>query len=877
MSLFDKFLSKMKTIKHMKKIQLLWEERGDILVLTALLLPIMFGCLGIAYDLGNIYIHKARLQNVTDAAALAGGRAYLQSQLKTGESVHKDTYDSYTNGNVTDEEYVIGGSKTRSGYHPDADKAADDYIYKNIVNLGEKVYSDKFSHYALPGLKKNGEDYINAEKIFYRIGLYEIVPLHFLPVITKKKFETVRAGSVVVVEQGTTSVIPGGDDTTTSYSIFDNLFTYSEVFWSRHTSSENDENIPANNNSFVGFEGDMVYTHGNGNLSDYYDHQDNYKSRHLYEYAGLVSSNKINDPVIDTTYSTLDYLDALTTEKLKQTHNLVNKDTNNQPIKVIKASDLNDANSNIFITEIKGPDGETVWKGRTNNTPYIYQDNEYYAVDSSGNYVYVDGKKVCYQRIGDVNNSHDYMPCIKDNGKYYVLTATNTKSDYYLETNNGATALCKDGNTFNYYRNGKYYNIDSYGNRFIYENGEYYEVDENGNKKQANGGKYICYRAFGDQYLRCVKGDDGRYYLLQGNSQSHCYITNDGSVYYDGLIPGIHLTDTKLLYDESSKKFYYNGLTGRRNFDVDAPINANFQTLQGDLSAAITDDFSNRQPQDIYKSRMYTNIFYVNNNNNIEIIIDDKVTGVDEIAGGEEKRQYTPIYIIIDPSVDRTNILVEEGKRNERPIIIIDTGTNQIDFQIKNGATFDGVIYAPYASGGVHLKSSGGNFNGNIITHTIDMQEEAGGSHWKVTNYLENENYTDSYVAQVTEDVRNANMNNSFSALSQEIKDDILDTLGIEESNLGDRNWFNQKSWNEKQEFYRKWKVLYNRYKTNDAARNVLWPWNQHFKTEGSTTTTGETLRLINYRTEFQLKENLGNDDVVDPFIFETLGKPNSY
>ena len=141
MSLFDKFLSKMKTIKHMKKIQLLWEERGDILVLTALLLPIMFGCLGIAYDLGNIYIHKARLQNVTDAAALAGGRAYLQSQLKTGESVHKDTYDSYTNGNVTDEEYVIGGSKTRSGYHPDADKAADDYIYKNIVNLGDVEYA----------------------------------------------------------------------------------------------------------------------------------------------------------------------------------------------------------------------------------------------------------------------------------------------------------------------------------------------------------------------------------------------------------------------------------------------------------------------------------------------------------------------------------------------------------------------------------------------------------------------------------------------------------------------------------------------------------------------------------------------------------------
>ena len=53
------------------KLTYLKEERGAIFVLTALLLPIMFGCLGIAYDVGNVYIHKARLQNVTDAAALA--------------------------------------------------------------------------------------------------------------------------------------------------------------------------------------------------------------------------------------------------------------------------------------------------------------------------------------------------------------------------------------------------------------------------------------------------------------------------------------------------------------------------------------------------------------------------------------------------------------------------------------------------------------------------------------------------------------------------------------------------------------------------------------------------------------------------------------
>ena len=157
----EKILEKIKNIKWLKK------ERGSIFVLTAMLLPIMLGCLGIAYDVGNIYIHKARLQNVTDAAALAGGRAYLQSQT--------DTYDSYTSGNAADEEYVPGRRKRDSkdydgSKHPAADKAADDYIDNNIKNLGNTVKSDRFSHYALPGHKKIGEDYVNADEIFYRIG-----------------------------------------------------------------------------------------------------------------------------------------------------------------------------------------------------------------------------------------------------------------------------------------------------------------------------------------------------------------------------------------------------------------------------------------------------------------------------------------------------------------------------------------------------------------------------------------------------------------------------------------------------------------------------------------------------------------------------------
>lgn len=358
MSIFRTVLEKIKNINS------LYKERGSILVLTALLLPIMFGCLGIAYDVGNIYIHKARLQNVTDAAALAGGRAYLQSQLKTGEFEHKDTYDSYTNGNDTDVEYVVGVnggiSTTREGNHPDADKAADKYIRNNIINLGEKVYSDKYSHYALPGLKKVGEDYVNDKKIFYRIGLYEKVPLHFLPVITNKKIEKVRAGSVVVLEPGTTTttIIPGsgGDSSTVTHtSIFDNLFTFSESLFTQN-------NIDSNGNISQSFKGDMVYTHQNGtgdlDKSIFYDSSTpnppndgdaitNHQN-HWYENKTHSSTEKINDPIIDTSFDTTAYLDAF---KNKLSGNHIDVVQNKDKV-VLRASDLNAGNTleenNVF-------------------------------------------------------------------------------------------------------------------------------------------------------------------------------------------------------------------------------------------------------------------------------------------------------------------------------------------------------------------------------------------------------------------------------------------------------------------------------------------------------------------------------------------------
>ena len=68
----NKIIEKTILSKKKKVVQALREERGAIFVLTALMLPVIFGFMGIAYDVGNVYVHKSRLQNVADAAALAG-------------------------------------------------------------------------------------------------------------------------------------------------------------------------------------------------------------------------------------------------------------------------------------------------------------------------------------------------------------------------------------------------------------------------------------------------------------------------------------------------------------------------------------------------------------------------------------------------------------------------------------------------------------------------------------------------------------------------------------------------------------------------------------------------------------------------------------
>lgn len=812
MSFYDKVLEKVKNMNCIHK------ERGAIFVLTALLLPIMFGCLGIAYDVGTVYMHKARLQNVADAAALAGGRAYLQSQTKpngkdsvdgTMEYQSKSILDcTYNKGRITADgkdivyEYKLGDQKTvncnkrgEQGLtkHPDADAAADNYIYNNIVNLGNTVYADRYSHFAL--------NYGSADsQIFYRIGLKETVRLRFLPVITNKYSETVRAGAIALVEPGTTTVVDGKItiDPTSSFSLFDNLFTYSEVFHSHHTSDNTEQTV------ITTYVGDMVYTHENNAENRFFDYDGDYnKVSHLYKSSGTISNSQINDAVINTFFDTTAYVQVFR-DKLKSPHLVY--DERNLPSKehVIKTSEINDPNSYLYNqTAPLVIDGHTV-KYRSNDSNYLY-----------------------------LQDGDDYYPIDK---------ATNT----YITV--------QEGNT----------------------------------------GYIICYRALpyhSQGYLfKCAKIGPNYFLLNQNGGITNIYINGDKAyINKSGGDPDPTRDSTVGLYN--NKFQYYNGI-GQWGPNWSGEVSSSdvmgglFPTEdgQGTCSVQGNGNFFNSGNDKVYEVSTHQsgNVFYVNRNNlqgnvqNIYIEVNQELTG-DEA---------TPIYIIIEDNME--NVYITGSSKSRRPIIVAYLGNGELQFNY-SGEHFKGTIYAPYASiDPLKMDSDGQIFSGSIIARKLDGEKTGNNAKFEQVNYLSNDmevKAVSDALKQKAQQASESLTSEFLSDLAKKFKDITYQengtgenvSLSVSADNFGDMNWYNNLSYWAKQALYRKWKTIYAT-ETDQTKRNLLWLWSSVFKKtegEGSSETTAEKLRLINFRTEY--RENGDPNAVVDPFIYVTLGNPLAY
>lgn len=162
-------------------------QKGQILVFTAVLLPLLIAACGFTVDFGNMYMHKSRLQNAADAAAIAGGYAFRDNK----ENIDK---------------------------HPKANNASEESVKSNLTN------SDDIDQLYQARIADDGNTY-------YRVLLTEEVPVYFLRLFNVGDTVNVSADAVASISYS------GG-----SGGIFDNLFSFGSGGFHTVNSTQNDDN-----------------------------------------------------------------------------------------------------------------------------------------------------------------------------------------------------------------------------------------------------------------------------------------------------------------------------------------------------------------------------------------------------------------------------------------------------------------------------------------------------------------------------------------------------------------------------------------------------------------------------------------------------------
>ena len=164
-------------------------QKGQIIVFTAVLLPLLIAATGFTVDFGNMYMHKSRLQNAADAAAIAGGHSFVQNN------------DTLSN-------------------HPHADEAAEKSIDLNHPKIANIIRDYK---------ARNTDQGITI----YRVHLTESVPVYFL------SFFGVGDSTDVTAESFAQIAYTGGSS---GGSLFDNLFSYGSGGFRSINASQNPDN-----------------------------------------------------------------------------------------------------------------------------------------------------------------------------------------------------------------------------------------------------------------------------------------------------------------------------------------------------------------------------------------------------------------------------------------------------------------------------------------------------------------------------------------------------------------------------------------------------------------------------------------------------------
>ena len=262
MTLYKMVLIKLKTVRFLNSLQALREERGAIFVLTAILLPVLLGGMGFAYDVGNLYMHKARLQNAADAASLAGARAFVDEAATQRKTLRTQYMNNNNVTTIPSDKSAEINETVKAEAKTAAKTAAVANVGKNMVNLHNNNYQSEY--FLITGrITESGKNY---EQQYFKANLKETVPLFFIPVLLDLKEQEVAAEAISTIINKAT----GKSNNSNTKEKFgpDSLFMVKEAIYADGNSFYDNGDTPKTDDSpkaptWTGFmDGNLRYTGG---------------------------------------------------------------------------------------------------------------------------------------------------------------------------------------------------------------------------------------------------------------------------------------------------------------------------------------------------------------------------------------------------------------------------------------------------------------------------------------------------------------------------------------------------------------------------------------------------------------------------------------
>ena len=195
-------------------------EKGAVIVFLAITLPLLLVLVGGAIDFGNAYIHKSRLQNTADAAALAGARVYA----------------------------INGEQALDESGHPKANDEARSYVEKNASGINATL-SNVITNINDPKAFR-AKPNASGSVVYYRVLLKETVPFYFLRIIGLNTVD-ISAEAIAAISASSGSG--------------KNLFIFRNNF-DAVNSIDNPDNFDMQGqlSNCVTFDGDIAFTNGDG-------------------------------------------------------------------------------------------------------------------------------------------------------------------------------------------------------------------------------------------------------------------------------------------------------------------------------------------------------------------------------------------------------------------------------------------------------------------------------------------------------------------------------------------------------------------------------------------------------------------------------------